>query len=41
MVMDYCPKGDLSRLLKNYIKIPENYAKIYIGEILLALDALH
>lgn len=39
--MDYCPKGDLAQLLKNYVKIPEIYAKVYIGEILLALEALH
>jgi len=37
----YCNYYIQAKLLKNYVRIPENYAKIYIGEILLALEALH
>ncbi|EAR86537.2 Serine/Threonine kinase domain protein (macronuclear) [Tetrahymena thermophila SB210] len=41
LVMDYCPGGDLDNLLFRKGRIPEPIAKIYICEIILALEALH
>lgn len=39
--MDFCPGGDLSKLLDIKRKLPEDIAKIYVAEILLALECLH
>lgn len=39
--MEYCPGGDLGNLLSNKKRISEDLAKLYIAEILLALEALH
>jgi protein-serine/threonine kinase len=39
--MEYCPGGDLSNLLNIKKKLSEDVARIYIAEILLALEALH
>jgi protein-serine/threonine kinase len=41
LVMDFCPGGDLSNLLDAKRKLPEDVAKIYVAEILLALETLH
>lgn len=41
MVMDYCPNGDLGRLLKEYKRVDEDMGRIYIGEVLLGLESLH
>jgi protein-serine/threonine kinase len=41
LAMDFCPGGDLSTLLDIKRKLPEDVAKIYVAEILLALGALH
>ena len=41
MVMDYCPGGDLGKLLQNEIRFTEDRARIYLCEILLALEDLH
>ncbi len=41
MVMDYCPNGDLKKLLNHYKKLSEEQARTYIGEVALALEALH
>lgn len=41
MILEYCPGGDLGDLLRSRKKLSEDVAKIYIAEILLALEALH
>lgn len=41
LVMDYCSGGDLGKLLSKKKKFPEDLARLYISEILLALEALH
>eukprot|EP00826_Nyctotherus_ovalis_P064810 TRINITY_DN9514_c0_g2_i2.p1 TRINITY_DN9514_c0_g2~~TRINITY_DN9514_c0_g2_i2.p1 ORF type:complete len:239 (+),score=59.27 TRINITY_DN9514_c0_g2_i2:1533-2249(+) len=41
MVMDYCPGGDLSQVLHRESKLSEDRARIYLAEILLALEELH
>jgi Rho-associated protein kinase 2 len=40
MVMDYMPGGDLVNLMSNY-DVPEDWARFYIAEVVLALDAIH
>ncbi len=40
MVMDYMPGGDLVNLMSNY-DVPEEWARFYIAEVVLALDAIH
>lgn len=40
MIMDYMPGGDLVNLMSNY-EIPEKWARFYIAEVVLALDAIH
>jgi serine/threonine protein kinase len=39
--MDYCPRGDLNELLQFERQINEDRARIYTGEILLAIEYLH
>ena len=39
--MDYCPGGDLEDMLIKYAKLPEETVKMYICEIVLALEHLH
>ena len=39
MVMDYMPGGDLVNLMSNY-DVPEEWARFYIAEVVLALDAI-
>ena len=41
LILDYCSGGDLSDLLKRKIRLTEKQARIYISEILLALEELH
>ena len=41
LVLDYCPGGDLAIQLRKEKKFTEERAKIYIMEILLALEYLH
>ena len=41
MLLDYCPAGDLSELLARRKSLQENEARLYIAEILLALEHLH
>jgi serine/threonine protein kinase len=41
MVMDYCSGGDLDKLINKKLKLPECDIKIYVCEIVLALEALH
>ncbi|XP_066926217.1 rho-associated protein kinase 2-like isoform X1 [Clytia hemisphaerica] len=40
MIMDYMPGGDLVNLIETY-DIPEGWAKFYLAELILALDAIH
>ncbi|OMJ86343.1 hypothetical protein SteCoe_12195 [Stentor coeruleus] len=41
MVFEYCPYGDLAKLLAEKGPMPERQAKIYIAEVLLAIEYLH
>ena len=41
MMIRYCPGGDLAQLLDKYQRLPEKDAKIYVAQVLLALEALH
>ena len=41
LVMDYCPGGDLSHYLSREGRFSEEKAKIYICEVVLALEHLH
>ncbi|CAK66805.1 unnamed protein product (macronuclear) [Paramecium tetraurelia] len=41
LLMDFCPGGDLSKIIQNQKRIPEQAAKLYIAEILTALEHLH
>ncbi|OMJ88775.1 hypothetical protein SteCoe_9241 [Stentor coeruleus] len=41
LILDYCAGGDLSTHLMKDKKFPENRAKIYVCEIVLALEELH
>ncbi|KAE9554409.1 hypothetical protein FO519_002401 [Halicephalobus sp. NKZ332] len=40
MVMEFMPGGDLVNLMANY-EINEQWAKFYVAELVLALDAIH
>ena len=41
LVLDYCPGGDLGRTLQKEKKFTEERARIYLCEILLAIEELH
>jgi len=41
LVMDYCPGGDLGKLLSKRKALPEDEARMYISELILAFEALH
>lgn len=41
LILDYCPGGDLGKLLMRNRKLEESVAKIYIAEIVLAIQYLH
>lgn len=41
MILEYCPGGDLGSVLKREKKLSEERAKLYLTEIILALEALH
>lgn len=41
LIMEYCPNGDLSHLLRKEIRFSEEKARIYIMEIILAIEHLH
>jgi serine/threonine protein kinase len=40
-VLEYCPCGDVGDILKKQKRFSEEVAKIYIAEILLAIEYLH
>jgi serine/threonine protein kinase len=37
LILDFCPGGDLGRLIQKEGKLTEERARIYMAEILLAL----
>lgn len=41
MIVDYCPGGDMARLLEEITVLTIEEAKFYMAEILLALETLH
>eukprot|EP01017_Pseudomicrothorax_dubius_P024401 TRINITY_DN2592_c0_g1_i3.p1 TRINITY_DN2592_c0_g1~~TRINITY_DN2592_c0_g1_i3.p1 ORF type:complete len:323 (-),score=93.82 TRINITY_DN2592_c0_g1_i3:45-932(-) len=41
LILDYCPGGDLGSLITRKKRLTEDVARIYLCEILLALEALH
>eukprot|EP00826_Nyctotherus_ovalis_P017466 TRINITY_DN1514_c0_g1_i4.p1 TRINITY_DN1514_c0_g1~~TRINITY_DN1514_c0_g1_i4.p1 ORF type:complete len:439 (-),score=122.67 TRINITY_DN1514_c0_g1_i4:292-1608(-) len=41
LVMDYCPGGDLTDYLRREKKFKEDRARVYMAEVLLALEHLH
>ena len=41
LILDYCPGGDLGKVLEKEKRFDESRAKIYLSEILLALEDLH
>jgi tRNA A-37 threonylcarbamoyl transferase component Bud32 len=41
MVLDYCPGGDLGKVLRYEKKFSETRARYYLSEVLLALEYLH
>jgi serine/threonine protein kinase len=41
LILDYCPGGDLGRALERDRKFSEDRARIYLAEVLLALEELH
>lgn len=41
LVMDYCPGGDIGEYLEEEGRFTEKRAKIYIAEVLLAIEELH
>lgn len=41
LVLDYCPGGDLGKMLQKENKFSEARARIYLCEILLAIEELH
>ena len=41
LVMEYCPGGDLGKVLTRERRISEDKARIYAAEIILALEDLH
>ena len=40
MVMEFMPGGDVVNLMSNY-EINEEWARFYVAELVLALDAIH
>jgi serine/threonine protein kinase len=41
MVMEYCSGGDLAEVIKKEKRITEDRARIYVAEVILALEYLH
>ena len=41
MILDFCPGGDLGKIICNEKRFQEDRARIYIAEILLAVKDLH
>lgn len=41
LILDYCPGGDLSEYINNEGRFSEDRAKVYLCEIILAIEDLH
>lgn len=41
LILDFCPGGDLGRLIAKHTKLTEDRARVYLAEVLLALEDLH
>ena len=41
MILDYCPSGDLARLIQEMGVLTIEEARFYLAEIVLALETLH
>jgi len=41
LILDFCPGGDLGRLLSKKRRLPEEIVRIYVSEIVLGIEALH
>lgn len=41
MILDFCPGGDLGKVLLREKRLSEDRARLYLAEILLALEDLH
>lgn len=41
LILDFCPGGDLGRLISKQGKLSEDVARVYMCEVLLALEDLH
>ena len=41
LILDYCPGGDLGRVLRKEKRFSEEKARVYLAEVLLALEDLH
>lgn len=41
LILDYCPGGDLGKVIAKEKRLPEERARIYLSEIILALEDLH
>jgi serine/threonine protein kinase len=41
LILEYCPGGDLGKVLEQEKRFDEGRARIYLAEILLALEDLH
>lgn len=41
MILDYCPGGDLGKIIGRERRLSEDRARIYLAEIVLALEDLH
>lgn len=41
LVMDYCPGGDMLKMIKSKGTLQEDDVRKYTAEIVLAIDALH
>lgn len=41
LILDYCPGGDLGKMLTKKRRLPEEIVRIYVSEIVLGIEALH
>ena len=41
MILDYCPGGDLGKVIAREKRLSEERARMYLCEIILALEDLH
>jgi serine/threonine protein kinase len=37
LILDFCPGGDLGKIIAHERRFPEDRARLYIAEVLLAL----